>query len=230
MNVTIAESITTALPAYAAGSILFFVVVTASLARLKSIGILNFANRNTSKAALAENIFHSIAKLVFTTVLITGLARLVLTPNYPGGVFTPDWPMLFSAVIMLVSQLPSVGVIALLSKSMPGKQKNPNPFTLAAVVLLTIITGGAGQILTAAAASGLPITPVIQIIPKLWLYVFTIGAVLVIGIVGHFVIFKRLAMSKGTSAKLILADACMATFPTVLMILVGALAVSVGLG
>jgi len=203
-----------------------FVVTAASLARLKSIGVLDFENKNTGKLAQAENILHSVFKLVLMTILIAGLARLVIAPDYPGGAFALDWPLLFSGLINFLSAIPSLGLVILLSRTMSDKQKNAGPALMAAAIILAVVSSGAGQILTAAAASGLSVMSILQNSHAYWLPAMLSGAILTAGVVAHFKLFKKLTTTKEFPLKTILADAGVAAFPTTLAIFLAAIAVS----
>ena len=192
-----------------------WLMIVASLWRLKSIQALDMRRRGGKRAAL-ENAAHSIFKLFITTLCVAAVIRFLLVPNYPGGAFSIDLALLYGGLITLLASVPTIVFIALLSQPFALTKKSTARGVLVSVALLAVLFSGGGQLLSAAAFAGNDLSIVAASAPRLIAPCLLIGGVLTIGVWAHVGLMKNVLAAERAPMRIILQDAAIAVGPTFL--------------
>ncbi|MDZ7629220.1 MAG: hypothetical protein U5J99_12545 [Parvularculaceae bacterium] len=178
---------------------------------------------NMSFAGQAENIAHSILKLMLAIFLSVVCARAIAAPNYVGGIATIDAAMLLYGVITFAAALPQIGLIAVLSLNF--RQERPRQSLVLAATIASILATGIGQLIAVAKASAVSITGETAFSAWVALAAVLSGSILTAGVVAHFFQMISMTTQSGAARREILADAFLAAVPTLAAVFVAASAV-----
>lgn len=200
-----------------------FLLFLVSLIRLKSIGVFDLKNRNATFSAQAENLAHSIGKILLLVFISVICARSIVTPDYMGGITSIDFPMVLFGLIIFGAALPQIGMIAALSPSFEGKKIDRT--LLGFAIAVSVVTTGFGQVFAVTVGSRLDIQSIqLHSWPVISAAILS-GMILTAGVFAHFMVVKKLAIKSAKYSIVAMTDAALAAIPSMAVVFIAAVTV-----
>lgn len=203
--------------------IILFALVGVSSFRLVDINEFGETEDGRPTKSSIEGGIHSGLRLLFICYLTVVLTRSLITPDYPGGIWRVDVPLIIASVISVGAMIPFVLTALPLLKRLNSNSDNPSNILLSASVVLSALMSGAGHMLVACFASRLslviPAVPVFDIV----VWTLAIGLASVCGFAMHYKLMEKLRKRPLNERALAVIDAASTAISPVVVI-VGAAA------